>query len=240
MYKRILLKLSGEALEGRKGYGVDPDALKDVVADISEVLELGIEIGIVVGGGNIFRGLRYEEYGFDRVVADQMGMLATVINCLALSQALRSSGISSRVMCAVEMKGVTEVFSKDSAIRYLAEKDVLLFAGGTGNPFFTTDTAAVLRAMEVEADLFLKGTKVDGVYSGDPLKDPNARLFESIDYDTFLKKRLGVLDLTAISLAMTYNLPVVVFNMQKKGNLKRVISGEKVGTIIKGEMGHEG
>ena len=239
MYKRILLKLSGEALEGRKGYGVDPDALRDIVDDIAEILKMDIEMGIVVGGGNIFRGLRYGEYGFDRVVADHMGMLATIINCLALSQALRSSGIRSRVMGAVEIKGVTEAFSKDSAVRFLAEKEVLLFAGGTGNPFFTTDTAAVLRAMEIDADVFLKGTKVEGVYSEDPLKDPNAKFFESIDYDTFLKKRLGVLDLTAISLAMTHNLPIIVFNMQKKGNLKRIIAGEKVGTIIKGEIGHE-
>lgn len=240
MYKRILLKLSGEALEGKKGYGVDPDALKDIVGDIVDTLKMGIEMGIVVGGGNIFRGLRYGEYGFDRVVADQMGMLATVINCLALSQALRSSGVSSKVMGAMEIRGVTELFSKDFAIRALAEKNILLFAGGTGNPFFTTDTAAVLRAMEIDADVFLKGTKVEGVYSGDPLKDPDAEFFESMDYETFLKKRLGVLDLTAISLAMTYKLPIVVFNMQKKGNLKRVIAGEKVGTIIKGETGHEG
>lgn len=239
MYKRILLKLSGEVLEGKKGFGIDPHALKEIVKDIAEISNMGVEMGIVVGGGNIFRGLRYGDYGFDRVVADHMGMLATVMNSLALSQALRAHGVISRVMGAVEIKGMVEGFSKDSAMRALTQKEVLLFAGGTGNPFFTTDTAAVLRAMEIDADVFLKGTKVEGVYSGDPLKDHDAIFFDSIDYDTFLKKRLGVMDLTAVSLAMTYNLPIIVFSIQKKENLKRVILGEKVGTIIKGEMGYE-
>ena len=238
-YKRVLLKLSGEVLEGEKAFGIDPYTIKEIVEDIAQISSMGIEIGIVVGGGNIFRGLRYGEYGFDRVVADHIGMLATVINSLALSQVLRAYGVRSRVMGAVEVKGMVEGFSRDLAIKSLTKKEVLLFAGGTGNPFFTTDTASVLRAMEIDADVFLKGTKVEGVYSGDPLKDSNAVFFESIDYDTFLKKKLGVLDLTAISLAMTRNLPIIVFSIQKKGNLKRVITGEKVGTIIKGEMGHE-
>ncbi len=235
MYKRILLKLSGEALEGKRSFGIDPDALKDIAYELIEISRKGVEIGIVVGGGNIFRGLRCGEYGFDRVVADYMGMLATVINCLALSQVIRSLGMKARVMSALEIKGVTEPFTKDLAIDCLSNKQILLFASGTGNPFFTTDTAAVLRALEINAEILLKGTKVEGVYSRDPMKDENAVFFESLDYNTFLKNRLGVLDLTAVSLAMAYNLPIIVFNMQKKGNLIKIIDEEKVGTIIKGE-----
>ena len=240
MYKRILLKLSGEALEGKKGYGIDPSALKAVVEEVSELLGMGIEIGMVVGGGNIFRGLRYEEYGFDRVVADHMGMLATLINCLALSQIFKAKDIKARVISPIEVKGLTEAFSRELVETALPNKELLLFACGTGNPFFTTDTAAVLRALEMGAEVFIKGTKVDGVYSADPLKDPEAVFFETIDYETFLMKRLGVLDLTAVSLAMTYELPIVVFNIQKRGNLKKLVSGERIGTIIKGGMGNAG
>lgn len=225
---------------GEKGFGIDPGVLKEIVNEIVEISKMGVETGIVVGGGNIFRGLRYEEYGFDRVTADYMGMLATVINCLALSEAIKSSGIDTKVMSAMEIKGVVEPFSKDKANKLLNNKEILLFAAGTGNPYFTTDTAAVLRAIEIGAEVFLKGTKVDGVYSNDPVKDPDARFFDSLNYETFLNKKLGVLDLTAVSLAMTHNLPIIVFNMTKKGNLKRLVSGEKVGTIIKGEVGYEG
>ncbi len=233
VYKRILLKLSGEALEGKKGYGIDPSALKEVVEEISDLVNMGVEIGMVVGGGNIFRGLRYEEYGFDRVVADHMGMLATLINCLALSQIFKAKGVKTRIISPVEVKGLTQAFSRELVEEALPKKELLLFACGTGNPFFTTDTAAVLRAMEMGAELLIKGTKVDGVYSADPLKDAEAVFFDTIDYETFLIKRLGVLDLTAVSLAMTYELPIVVLNIQKRGNLKRLISGEKIGTIIK-------
>ena len=235
MYKRILLKLSGEALIGQKKFGIDPEALKEIVDEILEIHDIGVEVGIVVGGGNIFRGLRYEEYGFDRVVADYMGMLATIINCLALSEMIKVSGMDSKVMSAIEIKGIVEPFSKSIAHEYLSDKKILLFAAGTGNPYFTTDTAAVLRAIEINAEVFLKGTKVDGVYSNDPLKDPNAEFFDFIDYSTFLNKKLEVLDLTAVSLAMNQNLPIIVFNIRKKGNLKKLISGKKVGTIIKGD-----
>lgn len=231
MYKCILLKLSGEVLQGSKGYGIDPFVLKQIAEELSEVVDMGVQMGVVVGGGNIFRGLRYEEYGFDRVLADYMGMLATLMNCIALFQSLKSLGVKTKIISPIEIKGLTRHFLSGSLEE---KKELLLFACGTGNPFFTTDTAAVLRAMEMGAEAFIKGTKVDGVYSSDPMKDKSATFFESIDYDTFLRKKLQVLDLTAVSLAMTYNLPIVVFNIQKKGNLKRLISGEKIGTIIKG------
>ncbi len=231
MYKCILLKLSGEVLQGSKGYGIDPFVLKQIAEELSEVVDMGVQMGVVVGGGNIFRGLRYEEYGFDRVLADYMGMLATLMNCIALFQSLKSLGVKTKIISPIEIKGLTRHFLSGSLEE---KKELLLFACGTGNPFFTTDTAAVLRAMEMGAEVFIKGTKVDGVYSTDPMKDKSATFFESIDYDTFLRKKLQVLDLTAVSLAMTYNLPIVVFNIQKRGNLKRLISGEKIGTIIKG------
>jgi len=231
MYKCILLKLSGEVLQGSKGYGIDPFVLKQIAEELSEVVDMGVQMGVVVGGGNIFRGLRYEEYGFDRVLADYMGMLATLMNCIALFQSLKSLGVKTKIISPIEIKGLTRHFLSGSLEE---KKELLLFACGTGNPFFTTDTAAVLRAMEMGAEVFIKGTKVDGVYSSDPMKDKSATFFESIDYDTFLRKKLQVLDLTAVSLAMTYNLPIVVFNIQKRGNLKRLISGEKIGTIIKG------
>lgn len=232
IYKRIILKLSGEALQGEKEYGIDPLVLKGIVDEITDVQSIGVQIGVVVGGGNIFRGLRYEEYGINRVVADYMGMIATLINSLALCQAIKAKGFKAKVISPIDIKGLTEAFSTELEDRI--QREILIFACGTGNPFFTTDTAAVLRALEMKADVFIKGTKVDGVYSSDPIKDPYARFFEKVNYETFLKERFAVLDLTAVSLAMTYNLPIVVFNIKKKGNLRRLIEGEKIGTIIKG------
>ncbi len=234
-YKRILLKLSGEALSGKEGRGLDFSSLRNTVSEVKQIHDLGIEIGIVVGGGNIFRGVNLEEFGIDRVKADYMGMLATVINCIALSEAFSSFGIDSKIMSAFGIEKIAESFSKDAALRYLSEGKILLFASGTGNPYFTTDTAAVLRALEIEADVFIKGTKVDGVYSDDPFKNPNAKFFDKISYQEFLEKRLKVLDLTAVSLAMTYNLPIIIYNMRKKGLLKEIIEGKKIGTLIKGD-----
>jgi uridylate kinase len=231
-YKRILLKLSGESLMGNQQSGIDPVRLNGYAAEISEVAKMGVQIGIVIGGGNIFRGLSGTTKGFDRVRGDQMGMLATVINSLALQSVLTDSGVETRLFTAIRMEPVGELFSKDKAIAALKAGSVVILAGGTGNPFFTTDTASALRAIEIEADVMFKGTRVDGVYSADPEKDPTAVRFESITFNEVYRLGLRIMDLTAATLCEENKLPVVVFNMDVKGNLIRVINGEKTGTLV--------
>ena len=233
-FQRILLKLSGEALVGDLEYGVSPAVVRRVAEEVKEVRELGVEVGIVIGGGNIYRGVAASAEGMDRASADQMGMLATVMNSLALQDALEKSGTFTRVMSAVEMPQVAEPYIRRRAVRHLEKGRVVIFAGGTGNPFFTTDTAAALRAMEVKAQVILKATKVDGVYNADPLLDKRARRFEKLRYMEVLKRGLKIMDSTAISLCMDNHLPIIVFNLSKKGNIKRVVLGQKVGTIIRG------
>jgi uridylate kinase len=234
-YKRVLLKLSGEALMGKQGLGIDPQIVDDITTEIAEVRELGVEVALVVGGGNIFRGLSASARGMDRVTGDYMGMLATVINALALQDYLERKGVQTRVQTAIEMEKIAEPFIRRRAIRHLEKGRVVIFAAGTGNPYFTTDTAAVLRAVEVQADAVFKGTKVDGVYDADPVKNPNAVKFEQISFMDIVKKGLKVMDFTAITLCMENNLPIVVFNLTHKGNLKRVILGEDIGTKVIGE-----
>ena len=233
-FKRILLKLSGEALMGNKPYGVDPSVLKTVAAEIQLVHELGVEIGIVIGGGNIFRGLHASDYGMGRVAADHMGMLATVMNAIALGEALSQRGSEARIMSAIEMNKIAEPYIRQKAVTHLRRGRIVLFVAGTGNPYFSTDTGAALRAMEINAEILLKATKVDGVYSADPEKISSPQFFPRLTYQEFLKKNLQVLDMTAVALAMGQNLPIVVFNLRKKGNIKRVTLGQKVGTIISG------
>jgi uridylate kinase len=232
-YKRILLKLSGEVLEGRKGYGIDPETVSSIAQQIKEVHKMGVEVGIMTGGGNIFRGWSAEKIGMDRVSADYMGMLATVINALALQDALEKRNLSTRAMTAIRMEEVAEPYIRRRAQRHLKKKRIVILAAGTGNPYFTTDTAAALRAIEVQAQVIMKGTKVDGVYSDDPKKNPEAKMFKSLTYLQVLNKQLRVMDTTAISLCMDNQLPIIVFNLQKKGNLKKIIQGQKIGTIIK-------
>lgn len=231
-YKRILLKLSGESLMGSQEYGIDPIRLSEYASQIKEISDLGIQVGIVIGGGNIFRGMSGVASGFDRVKGDQMGMLATVINSLALNSALAGIGAKSKVLTAIRMEPVGEFYSKDKAIEILAKGEVIIISAGTGNPYFTTDTASSLRAIEIEADVMLKGTRVDGIYTADPEKDPNATKFEKISYDEIYDKGLRIMDLTATTLCKENNLPVIVFNMDIKGNLKKVVSGEKMGTLV--------
>ena len=231
-YKRILLKLSGESLMGRQKYGIDEDRLNEYAEQISEIVKMGVQPGIVIGGGNIFRGLSGTSKGFDRVKGDQMGMLATVINSLALSSALKSKGITARVFTAIRMEPVGDYYTKEKAVESLEKGEVAIIAGGTGNPYFTTDTASALRAVEIEAEIMLKGTRVDGVYSADPEKDSNAMRFEKISFDDIYAKNLKVMDLTATTLCKENNLPILVFNMDKPGNLKKIINGESVGTIV--------
>lgn len=231
-YKRVLLKLSGEALMGDTGFGISPDVMKYVAAEIQSVTELGVETAIVVGGGNIFRGIRAASYGMDRVSADHMGMLATLINSLALQDALENIGLQTRVLSAINMHEVAEPFIVRRAIRHLEKKRVVILAAGTGNPYFTTDTAAVLRAQEVHAEILLKATKVDGVYDSDPVENRNAEFIKQIDYMQVLEKNLKAMDMTAISLAMDNNLPLVVFRLKEKGNILRVVCGEDIGTMI--------
>jgi len=233
-FKRILLKLSGEALMGHKAYGVDPSVLKAVAEEIQLVHDLGVEIGIVIGGGNIFRGLHAADYGMGRVAADHMGMLATVMNAIALGEALSQRGVEARIMSAIEMNKVAEPYIPQKAVTHLLRGRIVIFGAGTGNPYFSTDTAAALRAMEINAEVLLKATKVDGVYSDDPERVSSAQFFPQLTYQEFLKKNLQVLDMTAVALAMGQNLPIVVFNLRKKGNIKRVTLGQKVGTIISG------
>ncbi|MFC2119962.1 UMP kinase [Bacteroidota bacterium] len=231
-YNRILLKLSGESLMGEKEYGIDSQRLNDFAIQIKEILDLGIEIAIVIGGGNIFRGVQGLKSGVDRVKGDYMGMLATVINGLALQSALENLGIKARVFTSVKMEPITEMYSKNKCVAALINSEIVIFSGGTGNPFFTTDTAATLRSLEIEADILFKGTRVDGVYSADPEENPEAEKYENISFDEVIKKDLKVMDITAFSMCRENNLPIIVFNMNKKGNLKKLISGEKIGTLI--------
>jgi uridylate kinase len=231
-YKRILLKLSGEALMGEQTYGVDPAVASRIAQDIAEIQGLGVQTCIVIGGGNIFRGLAASARGMDRSTADYMGMLATVINALALQDALEKHDVPTRVLTAIEMRAVAEPFIRRRAIRHLEKGRVVVFAAGTGNPYFTTDTAAALRAMEVKAEVILKGTKVDGIYSADPVQQPDATRYENISYLQVLQERLQVMDATAISLCMDNKLPIVVFNLKTPGNIRRVVLGEAVGTTV--------
>jgi uridylate kinase len=233
-YKRILLKLSGEALLGEdRTFGIDRDFTDYLAGEIREIHNLELEIAAVVGGGNIFRGVSDSAHGMDRISADHMGMLATVINALALQDALERAGVFTRVLSAIEMREVAEPFIRRRAIRHMEKGRVAIFAAGTGNPYFSTDTAAALRAMEVKADIILKGTKVDGIYDADPMKNPKAQKFDRLTYLEVLQKGLRVMDTTAISLCMDNHLPIIVYDIKKKGNLRRIALGEKVGTLVK-------
>jgi len=235
-FKRVLLKLSGEALQGREKFGVSIDVLENISQEISDIHKLGIEIAIVIGGGNIFRGIAAAGSGMDRSTADYMGMLATVINALALQDSLERLGIITRVQTALEIKSVAESYIRRRAIRHLEKGRVVIFAGGTGNPFFTTDTAATLRALETGAEVILKATKVDGIYDKDPLEFKDAVKFKELSYMDVLKKEIRVMDATAISLCMQGNIPIVVFNFFDFGNIKKIIMGEEIGTIVRGEI----
>ncbi len=233
VYRRVLLKLSGEALMGERGYGIDPQVTAEIAREIGEIQALGVETGVVIGGGNIFRGLAASARGMDRSTADYMGMLATVINALALQDALERQGTVTRLATAIEMRAVAEPFIRRRAMRHLEKGRVVVFAAGTGNPYFSTDTAAALRAMEIKADVILKGTKVDGIYTADPMTDPNATRLPELSYLQVLEQGLKVMDATAISLCMDNNLPIVVFSLRTSGNLRRVIMGEAVGSIVR-------
>ncbi|WP_205741286.1 UMP kinase [Geofilum rhodophaeum] len=231
-YKRILLKLSGESLMGEQGYGIDAQRLNDYAEQVAEIAAMGVEIGIVIGGGNIFRGLSGASKGFDRYKGDQMGMLATVINGLALASALNAMGTKARVLTAIRMEPVGEYYSKPRAMEALSAGEVVILAAGTGNPYFTTDTGSSLRGIEIEADVMLKGTRVDGVYTADPEKDPQAVKYDKISFDEVYKQGLKIMDLTATAMCKENNLPVLVFNMDRKGNLKKVLMGEGIGTLV--------
>ena len=231
-YKRILLKLSGESLMGEKQYGIDEKRLSEYAEQIKEIHAMGVEIGIVIGGGNIFRGLSGANKGFDRVKGDQMGMLATVINSLALSSALGSAGVKSRVLTAVRMEPIGEFYSKWKAIECMEKGEVVILSAGTGNPFFTTDTGSSLRGIEIEADVMLKGTRIDGIYTADPEKDKTATKFTEITYDEIYHRGLKVMDLTATTMCKENNLPIIVFDMDTPGNLKKVMEGEAIGTLV--------
>ena len=232
IYKRILLKLSGEALMGGRQYGIDPERLSKYAKDIKEAIGQGVQIAIVIGGGNIFRGVSGASNGMDRVQGDHMGMLATVINGLALQSALENEGVATRLQSAIKINEVAEPFIRRRAIRHLEKGRVVIFGGGTGNPYFTTDSAAVLRAIEIEADVILKGTRVDGIYSADPEKDSSAIKYSSISFEDVLKKGLKVMDTTAFTLSQENELPIIVFDMNKKGNLNKIIVGEQIGTTV--------
>lgn len=234
-YKRILLKLSGEQLMGDLGFGIDPAVLDKMALEIGQLIGIGVQVGLVIGGGNLFRGAELSRAGLDRVTGDHMGMLATVMNALAMRDALERSNISSSVMSAIPMSGVVEHYDRRRAIRLLENGEVVIFSAGTGNPFFTTDSAACLRAIEVEAELVLKATKVDGVYTSDPMKDPSATKYDRLSYDTVLQEKLGVMDLTAICLCQDHNMPVRVFKMDKSGALLKIVVGENEGTLIQEE-----
>jgi len=231
-YKRILLKLSGEALMGDQPYGIDPAVATRIAQDIAEIQSLGVQTAVVIGGGNIFRGLAASARGMDRSTGDYMGMLATVINALALQDALEKNGVPTRVLTAIEMRAVAEPFIRRRSVRHLEKGRVVVFAAGTGNPYFTTDTAAALRAMEMKAEVILKATKVDGIYSADPVKHPDATRYDRISYLQVLQERLQVMDATAISLCMDNKLPILVFNLKTPGNIRRVVMGEAIGTIV--------
>ena len=232
IYKRILLKLSGEALMGRQQYGIDPERLLEYAKDIKEAIGQGIQIAIVIGGGNIFRGVSGASNGMDRVQGDHMGMLATIINGLALQSALENEGVATRLQSAIKINEVAEPFIRRRALRHLEKGRVVIFGGGTGNPYFTTDSAAVLRAIEIEADVILKGTRVDGIYSADPEKDSSASKYSNISFEDVLKKGLKVMDTTAFTLSQENELPIIVFDMNKKGNLNKIIVGEQIGTTV--------
>jgi uridylate kinase len=234
VYKRVLLKLSGEALLGKSSFGIDPDTVNEISREIKEIADMGVQLGIVVGGGNIFRGFDGSTRGMDRTSADYMGMLATVINSLALQSGLEQYDVVTRVQTAIEMKQVAEPFIQRRAVRHLEKGRVVIFAGGTGNPYFTTDTAASLRAIEIKADVIIKATKVDGVYDKDPVIHTDAVMFDKISYTDVLAKNLKVMDATAISLCRENHLPIIVFNLNKSGNIRRVICGQSVGTIVRG------
>jgi uridylate kinase len=236
-YKRILLKISGEAMMGDKAYGVDPTTVDFIAKEIKEAVSMGVEVAIVIGGGNIFRGVEASVKGIERASADYMGMLATVINALALQNYLEKYGIPTRVQSAIEMKELAEPYIRRKAMRHLEKGRTVIFAAGTGNPNFTTDTAASLRAMEIGADVILKATKVDGIYSSDPMKDPAAKKYNTVTYIDVLKKGLSIMDSTAVSLCMDNNLPIVVFNLRGKGNIRKIIEGKNIGTLVRGNNG---
>ncbi len=231
-YQRILLKLSGEALMGNEVFGIDPRVLDRMALEIGQLVGIGVQVGLVIGGGNLFRGAALNKAGMDRVTGDHMGMLATVMNALAMRDALERSNIATRVMSAIPMSGVVEHYDRRSAMRYLGSGDVVIFSAGTGNPFFTTDSAACLRGIEIESDAVLKATKVDGVYSADPVTNPDATKYERLTYDEVIEKQLEVMDLTAICLARDHNMPIKVFNMNKPGALATVVVGGNEGTLI--------
>ena len=231
-YKRILLKLSGEELMGEEGFGIDPKVLDRMALEIGQLVGIGVQVGLVIGGGNLFRGAALNAAGMDRVTGDHMGMLATVMNALAMRYALERTNISSHVMSSIPMSGVVDHYDRRRAIRYIKDGDVVIFAAGTGNPFFTTDSAACLRGIEIDADVVLKATKVDGVYSADPMLDPNAELYDHLTYDQVLDKKLGVMDLTAICLCREHNMPLRVFRMSKPGALLNLIVGGAEGTLV--------
>lgn len=237
-YKRILLKLSGEELMGEGEFGIDPKVLDKMALEIGQLVGIGVQVGLVIGGGNLFRGKALSEAGLDRVTGDHMGMLATVMNALAMRDALERANISSRVMSAIPMGGVVEHYDRRSAIRYLSSSDVVIFSAGTGNPFFTTDSAACLRGIEIEADIVMKATKVEGVYTADPMKDPDAVMYNRLSYDEVLNKRLEVMDLTAICLVRDHNMPLRVFKMSKPGALLNIVVGGDEGTLIE-ELKHD-
>ncbi len=234
-YNRVLLKLSGEALAGEQGYGISPQIITAIAEEVKQVVKCGTQLALVIGGGNIFRGLAASSRGMDRASADYMGMLATMINSLAMQDALEKVGVDTRVQSAIDMQEVAEPYIRRRAMRHLEKGRVVIFGAGTGNPYFTTDTAASLRAMEIGADVILKGTKVDGIYTADPVKNPDAVRYKSLTYLEVLKKGLQVMDATATSLCMDNNLPIIVFDVTRPGNVKRVVCGEDIGTIVKGE-----
>ena len=237
VYKRILLKISGEVLDGEQSFGLDAPMIHYIASEIAEVSTLGVEVAVVIGGGNIFRGIDAADGGMERASADYMGMLATMINALALQNALDKMGVVTRVQSAIEMRQLAEGYIRRRAIRHLEKKRVVIFAAGTGNPYFSTDTAAALRAMEIGAEVILKGTKVSGIYNDDPEKNPAAVQYDRLSFLTVLDKRLKVMDSTAISLCMDHNLPIIVFNVKEKGNIMRVVQGEPLGTLVKDDGG---
>jgi uridylate kinase len=236
-YKRILLKISGEVLAGDQSFGLDAKMIEYIASEIAEVAALGVEVAVVIGGGNIFRGIDAADGGMERSSADYMGMLATMLNALALQSALEKQGVATRVQSAIEMHQLAEGYIRRRAIRHLEKKRIVIFAAGTGNPYFSTDTAAALRAMEIGAEVILKGTKVSGIYDADPMKNPKAVKFDRLSFLTVIDKRLKVMDSTAISLCMDHNLPIIVFNVKEKGNIKRIVEGEQLGTLVKDEAG---
>jgi uridylate kinase len=236
-YKRILLKISGEVLAGEQSFGLDARMIQYIASEVAEVAAMGVEVAVVIGGGNIFRGIDAADGGMERASADYMGMLATMLNALALQNALEKLGTVTRVQSAIDMRQLAEGYIRRRAIRHLEKKRVVIFAAGTGNPYFSTDTAAALRAMEIGAEIILKGTKVSGIYNDDPIKNPKAVKFDRLSFLAVIDKRLKVMDSTAISLCMDHNLPIIVFNVKEKGNIKRIVQGEQLGTLVKDEVG---